>query len=158
MRWSGSAPRNTNERSRRAGRRWSGSSALLSGAILTRRCNSGVNFDVIAVSIQSEDQARVCHLVLFLQHPCPGRAFPRPGCGFALSFLFVVRILRQQRYRQTLTISLGGDDVPVFMLAVIKKGDRDNLSKAECNALRKNCKELRMPTECQSKSQRLNHA
>ena len=27
----------------------------------------------------------------------------------------------------------GGDDVPVFMLA----GDRDNLSKAECNALRK---------------------
>jgi hypothetical protein len=31
----------------------------------------------------------------------------------------------------------GGDDVPVFMLAIIKKGDRDNLSKAECNALRK---------------------
>ncbi len=31
----------------------------------------------------------------------------------------------------------GCDDVPVFMLAVIKKGDRDNLSKAECNALRK---------------------
>jgi hypothetical protein len=31
----------------------------------------------------------------------------------------------------------GGDDVPVFMLAVIKKGDRDNLSKAECNALRR---------------------
>ncbi len=31
----------------------------------------------------------------------------------------------------------GGSDVPVFMLAVIKKGDRDNLSKAECNALRK---------------------
>jgi hypothetical protein len=31
----------------------------------------------------------------------------------------------------------GGDDVPVFMLAVIKKGDRDNLSKAECNASRK---------------------
>jgi hypothetical protein len=31
----------------------------------------------------------------------------------------------------------GGDDVPVCMLAVIKKGDRDNPSKAECNALRK---------------------
>jgi hypothetical protein len=31
----------------------------------------------------------------------------------------------------------GGSDVPVFMLAVIKKGDRDNLSKAECNSLRK---------------------
>jgi hypothetical protein len=31
----------------------------------------------------------------------------------------------------------GGDDVPVFMLAVIRKGDRDNLSKAECNALKK---------------------
>jgi hypothetical protein len=31
----------------------------------------------------------------------------------------------------------GGDDVPVFMLAVLKKGDRDNLSKAECNTLRK---------------------
>ncbi len=31
----------------------------------------------------------------------------------------------------------GGDHVPVFMLAVIKKGDRDNLSKAECSALRK---------------------
>ena len=31
----------------------------------------------------------------------------------------------------------GGDDVPIFMLAVIKKGDRDNLSKAECNALKK---------------------
>lgn len=31
----------------------------------------------------------------------------------------------------------GGDDVPVFMPAVIKKGDRDNLSKAEYNALRK---------------------
>jgi hypothetical protein len=31
----------------------------------------------------------------------------------------------------------GGDDVPLFMLAVIKKGDRDNLSKAERNAVRK---------------------
>ena len=31
----------------------------------------------------------------------------------------------------------GGDDVPIFMLAVIKKGDRDNLSKAECNELKK---------------------
>ena len=41
----------------------------------------------------------------------------------------------------------GGDDVPVFMLAVIKKGDRDNLSKAECNALRKELQGLRMPTE-----------
>jgi hypothetical protein len=31
----------------------------------------------------------------------------------------------------------GGNDVPIFMLAVIKKGDRDNLSKTECNALKK---------------------
>jgi hypothetical protein len=29
----------------------------------------------------------------------------------------------------------GGDDVPVFMLALYGKGDRDNLSKAERNAL-----------------------
>jgi len=28
-----------------------------------------------------------------------------------------------------------GDDVPVFLLAVYRKGDRDNLSKAERNAL-----------------------
>jgi hypothetical protein len=30
----------------------------------------------------------------------------------------------------------GGDDIPVFLLAVFAKGDRVNLSKAECNALR----------------------
>jgi hypothetical protein len=29
------------------------------------------------------------------------------------------------------------DDVPVFLLAIINKGERSNLSKAECNALRK---------------------
>jgi hypothetical protein len=29
----------------------------------------------------------------------------------------------------------GGDDVPVFLLALYGKGDRDNLSKAERNAL-----------------------
>ena len=31
----------------------------------------------------------------------------------------------------------GGDDVPVFLLAMYGKGDRDNLSKAERNELRK---------------------
>jgi len=30
----------------------------------------------------------------------------------------------------------GADDVPVFLLAVISKGERANLSKAEQNALR----------------------
>jgi len=30
-----------------------------------------------------------------------------------------------------------GEDVPVFLLAVINKGERDNLSKAERNELRK---------------------
>lgn len=30
----------------------------------------------------------------------------------------------------------GGDDLPVFLLNVFKKGDRVNLSKAEINALR----------------------
>lgn len=29
----------------------------------------------------------------------------------------------------------GGDDVPLFLLALIDKGERDNLSKAERNAL-----------------------
>ncbi len=29
----------------------------------------------------------------------------------------------------------GGDDVPLFLLALIDKGDRENLSKAERNAL-----------------------
>lgn len=29
----------------------------------------------------------------------------------------------------------GGDDVPIFLLALINKGERDNLSKAERNAL-----------------------
>jgi len=40
----------------------------------------------------------------------------------------------RQRHGQTRGVRtvalLWGDDVPVFMLAVIKKGDRDNLSKA----------------------------
>lgn len=31
----------------------------------------------------------------------------------------------------------GGDDVPVFLLAMYGKGDRDNLSKAERNELKK---------------------
>ena len=31
----------------------------------------------------------------------------------------------------------GGDDVPVFLMAVIKKGDRDNLSQAERNVFKK---------------------
>jgi hypothetical protein len=30
----------------------------------------------------------------------------------------------------------GGDDIPVFLLTVISKGERANLSKAEQNALR----------------------
>ena len=30
----------------------------------------------------------------------------------------------------------GGDDVPLFLLNVFTKGDRANLSKAECNELR----------------------
>ena len=29
----------------------------------------------------------------------------------------------------------GGDDVPLFLLALVNKGERDNLSKAERNAL-----------------------
>ena len=31
----------------------------------------------------------------------------------------------------------GGDDVPVFLLTVFGKNDKDNLSKTECNALRR---------------------
>jgi hypothetical protein len=30
----------------------------------------------------------------------------------------------------------GGEDIPVFLLAVFGKGDKVNLSKAECNELR----------------------
>ena len=53
----------------------------------------------------------------------------------------------------------GGDDVPVFMLAVIKKSDRDNLSKAECNALRKELQGIadayRTPVEARTTKQRI---
>ena len=31
----------------------------------------------------------------------------------------------------------GGDDIPVFLLTVFGKNEKDNLSKAECNALRR---------------------
>jgi hypothetical protein len=36
----------------------------------------------------------------------------------------------------------GADDVPVFLLAVISKGERANLSRAEQNALRAELAEL----------------
>lgn len=36
----------------------------------------------------------------------------------------------------------GGTDVPVFLLAVFSKGDRVNLSKAECNELKDELAEL----------------
>jgi hypothetical protein len=35
-----------------------------------------------------------------------------------------------------------GDDVPIFLLAIIDKSERDNLSKAERNALRKELNHL----------------
>ena len=31
----------------------------------------------------------------------------------------------------------GGTDIPVFLLAVFGKGEKDNLSQAECNALKR---------------------
>ncbi len=37
----------------------------------------------------------------------------------------------------------GGDDIPVFLLSVFGKGEKDNLSKAECNALRRMTATLR---------------
>ena len=49
----------------------------------------------------------------------------------------------------------GGDDVPVFMLAVIKKGDRDNLSKAECNVLKKELQGIADAYRTSVKSERL---
>ncbi|MEL6065133.1 MULTISPECIES: type II toxin-antitoxin system RelE/ParE family toxin [unclassified Methylobacterium] len=36
----------------------------------------------------------------------------------------------------------GGDDVPLFLLALVDKGERDNLSKAERNALADELAEL----------------
>jgi hypothetical protein len=35
-----------------------------------------------------------------------------------------------------------GDSLPVFLLTVFKKGERVNLSKAECNALGRLTKEI----------------
>ena len=48
--------------------------------------------------------------------------FKRPGTG------------KSGGYR--VVFYYGGDDVPLFLLNVFTKGDRANLSKAECNELR----------------------
>lgn len=48
--------------------------------------------------------------------------FKRPGTG------------KSSGYR--VVFYYGGDDVPLFLLNVFTKGDRANLSKAECNELR----------------------
>ena len=48
--------------------------------------------------------------------------FKRPGTG------------KSGGYR--IVFYYGGDDVPLFLLNVFTKGDRANLSKAECNQLR----------------------
>jgi hypothetical protein len=37
----------------------------------------------------------------------------------------------------------GGGDIPVFLLTVFGKGEKDNLSQAECNLLRKMTASLR---------------
>jgi hypothetical protein len=37
----------------------------------------------------------------------------------------------------------GGDDMPVYLLTVFSKGERANLSRAECNALSQVAKRLR---------------
>lgn len=37
----------------------------------------------------------------------------------------------------------GGDDIPVFLLTVFGKGEKDNLSPADCNALKKMTATLR---------------
>jgi len=37
----------------------------------------------------------------------------------------------------------GGNDIPVFLLAILKKGDRSDLSQAEKNELRKQLAGLR---------------
>ncbi len=36
----------------------------------------------------------------------------------------------------------GGDDIPLFLRALIDKGEKDNLSRAECNALAVELSEL----------------
>lgn len=36
----------------------------------------------------------------------------------------------------------GGGDVPIFLIAIVKKGERDDLSQAEKNALREELKHL----------------
>ena len=48
--------------------------------------------------------------------------FKRPGTG------------KSGGYR--IVFYYGGDDVPLFLLNVFTKGDRANLSKAECNEIR----------------------
>ena len=59
-----------------------------------------------------------------------------PGSGGARKIRFAGRGKGKSGGYRTITY-FGGNDIPVFLLAMFGKGDRANLSKAERNELRK---------------------
>lgn len=61
---------------------------------------------------------------------------PMPGTGGARKARFAVAGKGKRGGYRTVHY-FGGDDVPVFLLAVLRKGDRADLSQGEKNALKK---------------------
>lgn len=79
----------------------------------------------------SEDEVQV--MVAWLSAN-PSAGVVMPGTGGARKVRFAGKGKGKSGGYRTVHY-FGGDDVPLFLLALIDKGERDNLSKSERNAL-----------------------
>jgi hypothetical protein len=87
--------------------------------------------DAKAAGLSEED---VTEIVVWLsQNPLAGALIP--GTGGARKVRFAGRGKGKSGGYRTIHY-YGGDDVPLFLLALINKGERENISRAEANALR----------------------
>jgi hypothetical protein len=85
------------------------------------------------------DLERQAIIDFLADHPTAGDRIP--GTGGARKFRFAGRGKGKSGGYRVITY-FGGDDIPVFLLAVFAKGDKVNLSMAERNALRNELKGL----------------
>jgi hypothetical protein len=75
------------------------------------------------------------HIVLTLSE-APLMGTPMPGTGGARKVRFPMAGKGKRGSYRTIHY-YGGDDVPVFLLLVLKKGERSDLSQAEKNEMKK---------------------
>lgn len=87
-----------------------------------------------------DDEERAAVVDLVSRNPAIGDIMP--GCGGARKLRFA-KPGRGKSGGYRIITYYGGEDIPVFLLTLFKKGEKDNLTKAERNQLAGLTKRLR---------------